>query len=135
MSLVFFPYIDNEFSISQNAGQNCIGIERIIVHSSQYEELLGMIVDRATKLRLGSALHATDGFIQPVDCGSMITKDRFAELERIINEAVKGGATVHVGGTAFRHAYLEEGTYFSPTVIGDVHQGMEITNKECTCEI
>ncbi|KAL5534092.1 hypothetical protein ACEPAG_553 [Sanghuangporus baumii] len=116
--------------VFQNAGQNCIGIERIIVHSSQYVELLQEILDRATKLRLGSALHATDGYIAPVDCGSMISKDRFTELERIINEAAKEGASLHVGGTEFRHAYLESGSYFSPTVIGDVHQGMEIANKE-----
>lgn len=101
------------------------------MHVSQYEELLDRIIERATKLRLGSVLHATDGFISPVDCGSMISKDRFSELERVISEAVKEGATLHVGGTAFRHAYLEEGSYFTPTVIGDVHQGMEIANKEC----
>ncbi|KAL5518794.1 MSC7 [Sanghuangporus vaninii] len=116
--------------VFQNAGQNCIGIERIIVHSSQYVELLQEILDRATKLRLGSALHATDGYIAPVDCGSMISKDRFTELERVINEAAREGASLHMGGTEFRHAYLESGSYFSPTVIGDVHQGMEIANKE-----
>ncbi|EJD03805.1 meiotic sister-chromatid recombination aldehyde dehydrogenase [Fomitiporia mediterranea MF3/22] len=116
--------------VFQNAGQNCIGIERIIVHASQYDELLEMIVERATNLRLGSVLHATDGFISPVDCGSMISRDRFSELERIISDAVKDGASLHVGGLTFRHAYLEDGSYFSPTVIGDVHQGMEIADKE-----
>lgn len=103
------------------------------MHTSQYVELLQEFLDRAAKLRLGSALHATDGYISPVDCGSMIAKDRFIELERIVNKAVKDGASLHLGGTEFRHAYLESGSYFSPTVIGDVHQGMEIANKERKC--
>lgn len=127
---VFYIIISDDLLLaSQNAGQNCIGIERIIVHSSQHDDLLAMIAERATNLRLGSALQATDGFISPVDCGSMITRDRFSELERIVDEAVNDGATLHVGGTSFRHAY-QDGTYFSPTVLGDVHQGMEIANKE-----
>ena len=94
-----------------------------------------MFVERASKLRLGSALHATDGYVSPVDCGAMISRDRFSELERIVNEAVNDGASLHVGGTQFRHAYLEDGAYFSPTVIGDVHLGMEIANKEGECSI
>lgn len=115
---------------SQNAGQNCIGIERLIVHSAQYDELFEMIVERVKVLRLGSVLHSTDGFISPVDCGSMISADRFADLERVMNEAVQEGAHLEVGGTRWKHAYLEDGTYFSPTVLGNVHEGMEIAHKE-----
>ena len=118
------------FFSSQNAGQNCIGIERLIVHSSQYVELLDMITERVKNLRLGSALHSSNGFISPVDCGAMISADRFAELERVINEAVEDGAELTFGGSQWKHAYLEDGTYFSPTVIGGIHQGMEIAQKE-----
>ncbi|KAH8120042.1 meiotic sister-chromatid recombination aldehyde dehydrogenase [Phellopilus nigrolimitatus] len=116
--------------IFQNSGQNCIGLERLIVHSSQHDELLEMITERTKNLRLGSALHSTDGFIAPVDCGSMVSNDRFDELERTINEAVEDGAQLTVGGTRWKHAYLEGGAYFGATVIGDVHQGMEIAQKE-----
>lgn len=83
------------------------------------------------KLRLGSVLSSIDGFIAPVDCGAMISSDRFAELERIIAAAVQEGAHLEVGGSRWKHAYLEEGSYFAPTIVGDVQQGMEIAQKEC----
>ena len=89
-----------------------------------------MITERVKNLRLGSALHSSNGFISPVDCGAMISADRFAELERVINEAVEDGAELTFGGSQWKHAYLEDGTYFSPTVIGGIHQGMEIARKE-----
>lgn len=83
------------------------------------------------KLRLGSVLHSADGYISPVDCGAMISSDRFDELERVIAEAVEAGAQLEVGGSRWTHSYLEGGAYFSPTVIGNVHQGMDIAQREC----
>ena len=117
--------------ISQNAGQNCIGIERLIVHSLQHDTLLALLAERVRKLRLGSVLHSADGFISPVDCGAMISSDRFDDLERVIAEAVESGAQLEVGGSRWTHSYLEGGAYFSPTVIGNVHQGMDIAQREC----
>lgn len=90
-----------------------------------------MLSERVKKLRLGSVLYAADGFIAPVDCGSMISSDRFGELERVVTEAVQDGAQLETGGARWKHAYLEGGSYFSPTVIGNVHQGMEIAQREC----
>lgn len=103
------------------------------MHTSQYEQLLAMLTERVRRLRLGSVLHSADGFIAPVDCGSMISSDRFGELERLITEAVQDGAQLETGGARWKHAYLDGGSYFSPTVIGDVHQGMEIAQRECKC--
>jgi len=60
----------------------------------------------------------------------MISANRFNELERILTDAVEEGASVTVGGTRWRHAYLEEGAYFGPTVVGDVEPNMEIAQTE-----
>ena len=116
---------------SQNCGQNCIGIERLVVHSSQHDELLQRLSELARRLRLGSVLFSTDGLIAPIDCGAMISRDRFRELERLIADAVHEGAQLEVGGNRWTHAYLDGGAYFTPTVIGNVHQGMEIAQNEC----
>ena len=103
------------------------------MHSSQYDEIYALIVERTKQLRLGCALsQPQDGFVPTVDCGAMITGDRFGELERLVTEAVQDGAHLEVGGSRWKHAYLEEGSYFAPTVVGDVQQGMEISQKECT---
>jgi len=171
--------------VFQGSGQNCIGIERLLVHSSQHDELVDLLAERAGRLRLGSVLapaigedtsaarrvaedpsvrargfRAEDiddddvrsvrsirsaapapvdarpgawlgGFRPIVDCGSMISTDRFSELEQIVQDAVDDGAHLATGGTRWTHAYLERGAYFAPTVIGGVLQSMEIAQQEC----
>ncbi|KZV70980.1 Aldedh-domain-containing protein [Peniophora sp. CONT] len=113
----------------QNAGQNCIGIERLLVHTSQYDEVYNTFLDRARSLRVGAAL-AADGVGTGVDMGSMVSAARFQHLEDIIDEARQQGAKVEQGGARLRHPYLENGAYFAPTVIGEVGPEMKIAQEE-----
>ena len=67
----------------QNAGQNCIGIERFIVHASQQKELVKLFADRTKKLRFGPALaeaSSEGGYVAPVDCGAMISRNRLVKI-------------------------------------------------------
>jgi acyl-CoA reductase-like NAD-dependent aldehyde dehydrogenase len=131
-SAILISLVVNFDGCSQNVGQNCIGIERFIVHSSQHDELVEILADKARKLRCGSVLSpSSEGYIAPVDCGAMISHHRFAELERLINAAVEDGAELVTGGSRWKHAYLEEGSYFMPTVVGNVNNDMEIAQTEC----
>ncbi|PBK87519.1 ALDH-like protein [Armillaria gallica] len=118
--------------VYQNAGQNCIGIERLIVHRSQYDELFEIFSQRVTKLRLGSVMAPNDqGYLSPVDCGAMISSARFDALEHLITEAEENGNGVHLeGGTRYNHVYNDKGSYFLPTVIGPVFSDMRIAQKE-----
>lgn len=121
---------------SQNAGQNCIGIERLIVHSSQYDEIYANIVERTKQLRLGSALsQPQDGFVPTVDCGAMINHGRFNDLERVLETAENHGATIDAGGRRWKHPYLENGAYFSPTVVGNVDPASELAQRESKYDI
>lgn len=113
-------------------GQNCIGIERLIVHSDQYDELHAILSERIGKLRTGSVLaRSAEGYVSTIDCGSMISGDRFGGLEKVILDATEGGANV-LGGTAQRHVVLENGYYFLPTLVGPVDQTMDIAQQERT---
>lgn len=114
---------------SQNAGQNCIGIERLIVHSSQYDELREIITRRTSELRVGSALsNPNDGFVPTVDVGAVISLDKITDLTRIIADS---GIEPDIGGERYPHPYLENGTYFQPTVIGEVDPMSELAQQEC----
>ncbi|KAG5647167.1 hypothetical protein DXG03_001122 [Asterophora parasitica] len=116
--------------IFQNMGQNCIGIERLIVHRSQYDDLHAILSERIAKLRLGSVLAPSpEGYVSTIDCGSMISRERFQGLERIIRDAEEGGAIVE-GGVQYNHIYLENGAYFTPTLVGAVHSTMDIAQQE-----
>jgi len=114
---------------SQNAGQNCIGIERLLVHRDQYDEVYRLILDRAGGLRIGGALSADD-VGTGVDVGSMISRERFQTLQDIIDEAATHGARVDLGGRPRVHPYLVNGAFFEPTVIGEVNRLMDIAQVE-----
>ncbi|KAF8130467.1 meiotic sister-chromatid recombination aldehyde dehydrogenase [Mycena galopus ATCC 62051] len=116
--------------IFQNAGQNCIGIERLIVHESQHDELYDMLQKRVERLRLGSVLSPSDsGFVATVDCGAMISGERFESLSTVIQDANDAGADVH-GGLPYKHVYQDKGYYFQPTIVGPVMPEMRIAQEE-----
>ena len=114
---------------SQNAGQNCIGIERLLVHRDQYDEVYQLILDRARNLRIGGALSADD-VGTGVDMGSMISRERFQTLQDLIDDAAARGAQVDLGGRPRVHPYLTQGAFFEPTVIGEVQRDMDIAQHE-----
>lgn len=92
-----------------------------------------MFTEKVSKLRFGSVLAPSDeGFVSTVDCGAMISNQRFRNLERIIMDAEQSGANVEVGGRQWRHAYLDRGSYFDGTVVGDATPEMEIAQTERT---
>jgi acyl-CoA reductase-like NAD-dependent aldehyde dehydrogenase len=115
--------------IFQNAGQNCIGIERLLVHRDQYDQVFGLISDRARSLRVGGALSADD-VGAGVDVGSMISRERFQILQDIVEAAERQGAHVEFGGRPRVHPYLLNGAFFEPTVIGEVQREMDIAKQE-----
>ncbi|TFK72146.1 ALDH-like protein [Pluteus cervinus] len=118
--------------VFQNMGQNCIGIERLIVHQDQYDELQEMLAKKIEKLRPGSVLAPTaEGYVNTIDCGAMISKDRFQALEQMLVDATEAGANL-IGGTHYepRQSTLTNGFYFTPTLVGPVYEGMDIANEE-----
>lgn len=118
--------------IFQNMGQNCVGIERVIVHESQYDDLQEMLASRIEKLRPGSVLAPTpEGYVTTVDCGSMIAKDRFQNLEQMLTDATEAGANL-IGGQTYipTQSNLTKGFYFAPTLVGPVYSNMEVAQQE-----
>ncbi|KZT30800.1 Aldedh-domain-containing protein [Neolentinus lepideus HHB14362 ss-1] len=116
--------------VYQNVGQNCIGMEKIIVHSTLYADLLEELTDRVKDLRSGAVLpQVADDYLHPVDCGAMISTHRFDHLETIIGQAKDAGATV-IGGGRYRHPYHVNGAFFQPTIVGDAPQQTRIAQEE-----
>ena len=107
---------------SQAAGQNCIGVERFLVHASIYDTFVTEMTSRVADLRVGDVLaHAGPGDkTKRVDVGAMVTDRLFDELEELIAEAVKGGARCLVGGKRHTDAEFSSGHYFAPTLLVDV---------------
>jgi acyl-CoA reductase-like NAD-dependent aldehyde dehydrogenase len=105
----------------QAAGQNCVGVERVISSGAVYDELVAMLEPRVNALRLGP----------DADVGAMISDASFSRLENLISEAVSQGARLLVGGKRHSHPDYPKGHYFEPTLLVDVTPEMRIAQHEC----
>ena len=110
----------------QSAGQNCVGIERIICLPKVWPRLLPILESRIKTLRVGSTLDDPDD----VDVGAMISDSRFEQLEKLVADAVNQGARCLVGGKRLVHHKYPKGHYFRPTLLVDVTPSMRIANEE-----
>ncbi|CAL9737072.1 magnesium-activated aldehyde dehydrogenase, cytosolic [Monosporozyma servazzii] len=115
----------------QSAGQNCIGIERVIVSSKNYDPLVKLLHKRLSKqpLKLGSDIDE-EGENSNVDMGAMISNNRFEQLESLVQDAINKGARLLVGGARLNHKRYPNGNYFQPTLLVDVTPDMKIAHNE-----
>ncbi|OCT53416.1 putative aldehyde dehydrogenase-like protein C21C3 [Cladophialophora carrionii] len=114
--------------VFQSAGQNCIGIERVIALPRIHDKLLAQVLPKIKLLRLGSVLDSPAD--SPPDMGAMISSRSFPRLERLIASAVAQGALLHCGGQQYHHPEYPDGTYFAPTLVSNVTPDMDIAQTE-----
>lgn len=69
------------------------------------------------------------------DVGAMINGVRLAGLQKMVDDAVKQGARILVGGKEHTHPERPEAHYFEPTLLADVTMDMEIAKQECFAPI
>ncbi|KAF9993556.1 Meiotic Sister-Chromatid recombination aldehyde dehydrogenase [Modicella reniformis] len=116
--------------VFQNCGQNCIGIERVIVHEGIYDKLIEMFADRISKLKQGPPLE-----VENIDCGSMTMSGRTEILEALVQDAVCQGAKLICGGKEFVHPKFPSGQYFAPTLITGLKPSMKLAQEEAFAPI
>ena len=93
----------------RNAGQICIAINRVYVHSSVHREFVDKLTAAVSRLSVAPGLENPD--VGPVTNREIV--DRCAEH---VAAAVRDGATVTTGGAALDRP----GTWFAPTVVDAV---------------
>ncbi len=104
-----------------SGGQMCLCSERIYVHESLYRTFVDRLVAHTRTLKLGS------GFTFDYDIGSLSNARQLEKVARHVDDAVKNGAKVEVGG----RARPDLGPYFyEPTVLTGVNPACEIFTEE-----
>ncbi|PYZ93861.1 aldehyde dehydrogenase [Salipaludibacillus keqinensis] len=99
------------------AGQNCIGVQRIFVASSVYDDFVEAFVERTRDLQVG------DKMAEWTDVGPMISEQEAIRVEGWVQEAVYEGAVIEAGG-------IREGAFFEPTVLTHVSHQSKIYKEE-----
>jgi glyceraldehyde-3-phosphate dehydrogenase (NADP+) len=99
------------------AGQNCLGVQRVYVLSDVYDAFRERFVALVRTLKAGSSMDET------TDVCAMITTGQAERVESWIREAERGGARVLSGGR-------REGALVWPTVLESVPEGARLDCDE-----
>jgi glyceraldehyde-3-phosphate dehydrogenase (NADP+) len=99
------------------AGQVCISVQRMFVHSSIYDEFLERFVDGARQLKVGDPLDPE------TQLGPMVDEQAAQRTERWVQEAEQLGGRVLLGGRA-------DGSYFGPTVLVETPPTAQVCSNE-----
>jgi acyl-CoA reductase-like NAD-dependent aldehyde dehydrogenase len=100
-----------------NAGQTCVGIERVYVAAPVYDAFVSKVVDKASKLKVGGT--AGD------DIGPITMPSQIEIIRRHIDEALARGGTAVLGGP---HAVTPP--FVGPTVLVDVPEDTAAVREE-----
>jgi aldehyde dehydrogenase (NAD+) len=102
------------------SGQRCTAASRVIVQDGVYEELQSRLVAAAEKLRLGP------GWEAGVDVGPVINRRALEKIDSYTQIGKDEGAKLLTGGEAVNG----EGTFYRPTIFGDVDPQMRVAQEE-----
>lgn len=103
-----------------NNGETCVAAKRFIVVDSVYDEFRQRIVDKFQSKKSGDPMDDSS------DLGPLARKDLQEKLHEQVEDSVKKGATVAVGGE------LPEGkgSFYPPTILENVKKGQPAYDDE-----
>ena len=104
----------------QNNGQSCIAAKRFIVHSDVYDRFAERFTDGMKALKIGDPLQET------TEVGPLASERGRADLEELVDDARRSGATVLCGGERPNWP----GWYYPPTVLAGIDREMRIHREE-----
>jgi succinate-semialdehyde dehydrogenase/glutarate-semialdehyde dehydrogenase len=104
----------------RNTGQTCVTANRIYVQAGVYDEFAAKLSAEV------QALTPANGLDPAATQGPLIDDKAVAKVEEHIQDAVKQGAVIAVGGR--RHAL--GGRFFEPTVLTGVTPSMAVSREE-----
>ena len=104
----------------RNCGQTCVTANRFLVQDSVYEAFVERYVPKVDAITVGNGLEPG------TDMGPLIDEAAVKKVEEHISDALSKGAKLLTGGK--RHAL--GGTFFEPTVLGEVTSEMLIFRDE-----
>jgi acyl-CoA reductase-like NAD-dependent aldehyde dehydrogenase len=99
------------------AGQVCIKVQRVLVNKEIEIEFTKKLMEATAKIVVGNPKE------EETIVGPMISEQEVQRVESWVNEAVKSGAKVLIGGK-------RKGKYFEPTILTNVKNSMKVCSEE-----
>lgn len=88
-----------------NAGQVCVGIEKVLISKNKYEEFIKKLILETKKLVLKEE-------IPPI-----ISRKQYLHIRDVVDEAIKHGGKLLCGGFDIKNDDIKKGNYMLPTII------------------
>ncbi len=105
-------------------GQRCTAASRIAVHKGIYKEFLERFVARTKALRVGNGLDSA------TDMGPCINESQLKTVMEYVEIGKNEGAKLLAGGERLTGGAYEKGWFHAPTIFGDCHPKMRISQEE-----
>lgn len=99
------------------AGQNCLHVQRLLVHRDLYDEFVPRFVARAAAYQIGDKLD------EATDMGPLINRSAATRVEGMVAEALQAGARLLTGGQ-------RTGTFYQPTVLDNLPDTCALARAE-----
>lgn len=107
-----------------NCGQVCTCAERLYVHEAVYDEFMAKFLPLVKELRVGDPMDPA------TQMGPKVNQREISNIEHIVEESIKQGATLLHGGKRAEIAGFEGGNWYEPTVLVDVQQDNIAVHEE-----
>lgn len=107
-----------------HAGQICSAGARLMVEQPVYEEFVGRLKERMSKIRLGN------GFSEQTQMGPLISADHRDKVERYVEIGCAEGAQLVLGGCRPNDPELQDGFFYLPTLFAGCTNDMHIVQEE-----
>ena len=101
------------WAIFSNSGQICSAGSRLILHKSLRDEVLAILTERASNLKVGHGL-------KNPDMGAINSDLHLGRIKAHVDAAKARGANILTGGDVTTDPETGKGWFFQPTVIADL---------------
>jgi alpha-ketoglutaric semialdehyde dehydrogenase len=105
-------------------GQRCTATSRILLQKRIAAEFTEKFIRRAEMLRVGNGLD------EKVEVGPQVNQSQIDTSSRYVDIALAEGAMLLLGGGPLTDGDYEKGTFFAPTIFGNVKPAMRIAREE-----
>jgi succinate-semialdehyde dehydrogenase / glutarate-semialdehyde dehydrogenase len=108
----------------RNAGQTCVCANRTYVQKGIYNDFISLLAQKVAKLVVGR------GDQPGVQIGPLIDDRGVDKADEHVQDAVRRGAKLLVGGTRLNDGDYAGGSFYAPTVLEGVTPDMLISHEE-----
>jgi acyl-CoA reductase-like NAD-dependent aldehyde dehydrogenase len=112
------------FTAFYNTGQICTSGSRLLVQRNKADEIIDAFVQRAKGIKVGDPADGTS------QLGPLISEEQYQRVTGYIEEGVRGGARLALGGGRSSVPVADDGYYVEPTIFVDVTPDMRIAKEE-----